>query len=167
MQRPAKPGQAERKRRLPGSGEVLPARYGVRGPALRLEKLRRKHRALNGRATPPMKDTSMSTKMTLPQIEKEVRQMDPNLSPDDEAFDIAVVLLAMLDVRPWKPRALARFTGRSERRIAEWLRRLRASRVVYRNRLHVDWWDPATGGIAFWMDVAIAQGYIEVSPPLT
>src|SRR6185437_11437091 len=49
-------------------------------------------------------------------------------------------------------------------RIAE---RLRKSRIWWRGALHHSGWhDPQTGGIAFWMDVAVGTGLMQRAQPL-
>jgi hypothetical protein len=104
----------------------------------------------------------MAKTLTVERVRREVKRMDPELGEGEEGFDAAVVLMSLLSIpRPWKPRAVARWTGVPERRVATYLARLRKNGVIHRGKLAIDWADPATGAIAFWLDVTIALGYIE------
>ena len=80
---------------------------------------------------------------------------------DDEGYHAAVVLLAALEVGQ-RPKSLSEFTGYDESEIKKFSANLRASNVWNRGRTyHSGWDDEKNGGIAFWMDTAIAQGLVE------
>lgn len=97
----------------------------------------------------------------LREIHKTLAKSAPNVEKDDEAFRAGVVLLSALDVGQ-RPRALSEFTGYTVEEIQRYSANLRANNVWNRGRVyHSGWDDEESGGMAFWMDVAIALGYLE------
>lgn len=97
---------------------------------------------------------------TLTEYEAMVGGLDPALDHDDEGFRVAVVLLVSADVGPDVP-AIAEVTGYH----LEWLTliasRLTAAGIWADGKVCVEWFDEDSGGIAFWCDVACAQGFME------
>lgn len=99
--------------------------------------------------------------MTIAKIQKEVRNMDPQLSGTDPAFHAAVVMMSALEIGQ-DVRKLARFTHVPLPTIREIAARLRAQ-GLWKNgtTYHSGWDDPESGGVAFWLDVSIALGYLQ------
>lgn len=103
--------------------------------------------------------------MTIEEIRATVRESDPNLDETDEAFDAAVLLLSLFEVKRWDARSLAKFTGVDVERVKFFLDNLKASRVIRGHTLHHSGWDDEeAGGIAFWLDVSVATGMVARSP---
>ena len=100
--------------------------------------------------------------MNLQEIQHEVRRMDPKVS--GESFKAAVVLLAALVVGPSAPQVSA-FTGYPIGLCREFSARLRESGVWKDGKTHCEWFDDKCGGTAFWLDVAVAQGFVERAKP--
>ena len=98
--------------------------------------------------------------VTLAQIKREVRKMDRNVERDSEPFRAAVCLLAAIQVGA-STKAIARFTRYPEPMVEKFSRNLRQSGVWKDDKTICEWFEPNGGGIAFWMDVAVAQGFME------
>ena len=99
---------------------------------------------------------------TISEVRSALQEMDPELGTADEEFKVGVILLssALEDVGT-DPLTVARFTGYD----AEWVMllatRLQANEIWKDGKVHADWDDPELGGIEFWIDVAVAQGFLE------
>ena len=94
---------------------------------------------------------------------KVLKELDPNLSSDSEAFKAGLILLAALDVGT----SVGAIRGATELplttvRLA--CRNLRSSGVFKGGKIYCEWDDEKSGGIAFWMDVAVANGLIQRAP---
>lgn len=93
--------------------------------------------------------------------EKQVREMDPNLSMTDTAAYCAAMLLCAAEFGADTEDVLGRTGVPTETGyvIAD---RLRDQGVWDGNKtLHSGWDDPETGGVAFWMDVCTGTGLVE------
>ena len=99
----------------------------------------------------------MTENLTIERVRAEVKRMDPNVDENSSEFRSAVILLSALVVGP-RVREVATFTGYKYRDVAERFRRLRASGVVRQGQLSIQWFDEDGGGIAFWLDVLVAEG---------
>ena|GEM_PF-7054342 len=100
-------------------------------------------------------------KYTVSDVRKEVRRLDPKLKEDDRAFWAATVMLSALVVGA-NVRRLARFTGYGPEFIWSVRDNLRRGGIWRRDgRTRCEWGDPKNGGVAFWIDVAVAMGYLE------
>ena len=93
--------------------------------------------------------------LTIQEAEDVVREMDPNVREEDVQVGGLLIASAVIGN---DEQALAVFTGYEPDFIATCGRRLRDNGVWVGDELCVDWWDEETGGVAFWMDVCIAQG---------
>jgi hypothetical protein len=103
----------------------------------------------------------MAKKLTRKFIIEEVKRMDPVLTETDEAFTAAVVLLSSIAVGP-NIKRLAKFTQYPRKVIKPFSENLRRNGVWVGGRIYADdWGDEETGGVAFWMDVSVALGFIE------
>lgn len=103
----------------------------------------------------------MNMKETIRQIHNMIKESDPNLSQDDEAYKAAAVLLLSANIGP-NQLAIARLLGYPRSLVAKFNYRLRKSKIWRRGKVyHSGWDDPEHGGIAFWLDVATATGLIE------
>ena len=98
-------------------------------------------------------------KVTLALINKTVQESDPALTPDDDYFKTATLLLAIASLGVELSR-LAAFTKLPEGFIKPRIQRLTKNGIWKRGNLHVNWADEESGGIAFWMDVAVAEGLL-------
>lgn len=103
----------------------------------------------------------MSNKMeTLGDVKAEVRRMDPDLDEDDDGFKAATVLLASVVVGT-NQRGLVKFTHYPAALIAKFAANLRRSGIWIKDgRVAHSGWLDKDGGIAFWMDVCVAQGLL-------
>jgi hypothetical protein len=97
---------------------------------------------------------------SLDMVKREVRRNDPNLKDNDSAFVSAVILLSSAIVGP-NMRKLARFTGYKLADVAQRGYRLRKNGIwVGRGVDCGEWSAPKSGGIAFWLHVAVAEGHV-------
>lgn len=104
----------------------------------------------------------MATKMTLEKVKAEVRKMDPNLDSESSSFRAAVVLLAGLVVGA-NADSIAEFTGYSRAEVRKFGSNLRECGVWRGSKTACGWDDPESGGVAFWMDVCVAEGTLRRS----
>jgi len=87
-------------------------------------------------------------------------QLDPNLEPSDPGFLAACVLLSSAVIGPNADR-IAKFLGEPRKPVREIGRRLRLQKVWDHARVSCDWFDKDTGIYAFWLDVCVAQGWMD------
>ena len=96
-------------------------------------------------------------KVTIQQLRKEVKRLDPNLSEEDEGFSAALVLLAAGNVgTSW--RKIADFTCLDPHLVKLFVSRLQRNKVFTHGKINCEWFDRENGDISFWMDVCVAQG---------
>lgn len=100
--------------------------------------------------------------MLMQEIEREVQHLDPNLDADNSSFKTAVLLLAAA-LMSQDIDALVEFTGYPTEFITERAEKLRKNGVWVDGKTVADWLDPETGGLAFWLDVLVAEGMVEKS----
>ncbi len=93
-------------------------------------------------------------------IEKEVKKLDPLVKKSDEAFKIATILLSGLQVGA-DTKKIAEFLKINEKEVKKYEKNLRDNKVWVKSKTQCNWFDKKEGGISFWLDVSIAQGYIK------
>lgn len=95
-------------------------------------------------------------KITLACLKKEVNRLDPKLSSKDETFKTALVLLAGLKVTA-DAKKIADFTKLPLAFVKAKEKNLRRNKVWVGTKTNCEWFQE-NGGIAFWMDVLVADG---------
>ena len=98
--------------------------------------------------------------MKIDKIRAEVKKMDPNLDARTFAFKAAVCLLSALQVGPDVDK-VAEFTGFPRKTVNEFAERLIEGGVWKDGKTCCEWFEKDNGGIAFWMDVCVAQGLMQ------
>jgi hypothetical protein len=100
----------------------------------------------------------------LKDFEREVRRLDKSLAAEDSSFKTAVILLVAA-VHGQSTRRLAEFTDYDPAFIEPIKRNMRKARLWLQNGKidNREWFDQESGGAAFWLHVACAQGYLERS----
>ena len=88
-----------------------------------------------------------------------VRSLDENLAGTDPAFNIAVVLLSILQVGPYVG-AIADEADLPPHVVSGVLRRAKAEGIIKGKKINSNWADPKDGGISFWLDVATVEGFL-------
>lgn len=101
----------------------------------------------------------MSKQLTVNDLKKEIRRMDPNLKPTDESFDTAVILLASTIVGP-NVLSVSRYTGIATPEVAKRAKNFRESKVWSGKKVRAGEWFDKDGGIAFWLDVSVGDGML-------
>jgi len=102
-------------------------------------------------------------KMDLLWVKKEVHRMDPVLKENDEAFKIAVILMSSVIIGA-NIKRLATFTHYPRNYISKIGLYFRKNEVWKNGKVDTsEWFDKDTGGIAFWLCVAVGQGYLKRS----
>lgn len=100
----------------------------------------------------------------LDKIQWMVRELDPALHEDSEAFRCAVLLLAAVITDAGQDLdALAELTSYDPKWIADVKDRMERSKVWKDGVTYGDWTDEETGGTGFWMDVSVGLGLLERS----
>lgn len=87
-----------------------------------------------------------------------VMELDPNLSPADEGFRVAMFLVATAQVGP-NIQKIKEAVGMPLNKAREYMQRCRANGIVKSGKIHSDWFGE-NGMISFWLDVATVQGLI-------
>lgn len=94
-----------------------------------------------------------------------LRKMDPNLKPEAVEYPYALVLLTACAVGPNADKIArrARMPRSEARRVAADCRR----RGIFKGRYIHDsgWFDKKYGAFNFWLDVAVAVGWMQRVPP--
>jgi hypothetical protein len=85
-----------------------------------------------------------------------VKKLDPKLEEDSGAFMAAMVLIASTQVGP-NVEKIAKRTGLKRAVVREYGKRIRGNGIWQGGKIACDWFDK-DGGIAFWCDVAVAEG---------
>ena len=102
----------------------------------------------------------MAMATTFKKVCAELRRMDPSLQPDSTSFQTAAIMLSALVVGA-NARRVAAFTGYGAPFVRMVASRLRDSGIWRNGKTRSDWAHPEHGGIAFWCDVAVAEGFME------
>lgn len=90
-------------------------------------------------------------------VRKELKRMDPNLSPDDESYRYALVMLTACQVGPNADKIARRARmPRSEARTLT--AACRRTGIFKGTRVAGGHWFKKGGGMDFWLDVCVAQG---------
>lgn len=100
--------------------------------------------------------------LTLKQIKREVKRLDSALKETDPSFDTAVILLAALQVGA-NDKKVSDFTGIPLGEVTKRGKRLRKNGIWKRGVTYADWANKESGGVAFWMDVCVADGLMSRS----
>lgn len=100
--------------------------------------------------------------MNLQDIKAEVQHLDPTLKRKDRSFRTAVILLASVTNDLKTSEELRDFTKYQLRECYTCLKNLRSNGLGWRGDtfVHSGWDDKETGGVAFWIDVAVANGQL-------
>lgn len=88
-----------------------------------------------------------------------VRALEPALEPSDRRFQVAIVCLAGAVV-PHLVYDVRRFTGYRLEFVGPVVRRLR-DQGIWRDGTVPAAWFGEGGGLAFWLDVAVAEGLLD------
>lgn len=100
----------------------------------------------------------MAKQWKLADFEKEVVRLDPKLDRDDPCFKTGVMLLASLLVGANADR-VAKFCRYSRDFVRPRARRARKNGIWRYDAVDSDeWFEKNLGGVAFWMDVMVAEG---------
>ena len=84
--------------------------------------------------------------------------MDPTLAEDSSTFQAAMILLASELVGPWSDR-IAAFLGYPTALVEVAAARLYEARIWENAEVRCEkWFDPEKGGLAFMLDLMIAEG---------
>lgn len=98
--------------------------------------------------------------ITVVDLGREVVRMDPSIDLRSDSYKAALCLLASVHVGP-DPEKISGFTGVHPDLVGSFAERLTASGVWHKGRVYCEWFDKVNGGVAFWLDVCVAQGLIE------
>ena len=94
----------------------------------------------------------------LQSMKEDVWNMDPALAEDSSTFQAAMILLASELVGPWSDRVVT-FLGYSPALVQAVAARLYEARIWENGEVHCEeWFDPEKGGLAFMLDLMIAEG---------
>jgi len=94
-------------------------------------------------------------------VMRSVSEMEDPPRPD-------TVFLACSGIVGPNPDEIHRFIGGragfSRRQARNWGRRLRQQKIWDGRKIAANWLDKKTGGSAFWLDLAVMDGYLERTP---
>lgn len=100
---------------------------------------------------------------TKKQIRTWVLELDSMLDEDCSEFHAGCVVLASAFHGPNADRC-AKLLDLPRAQVREWGKNLVKNGVWEKGRVCAEWEDEKTGGIAFWLDVTVALGYVERAP---
>lgn len=103
---------------------------------------------------------ALSSSDLLARIREGIKSSDPNVNEDDESYKAAAVLLAAINVGQNQSK-IVKLLGYPRALVAKFAYNLKKSGVWKNGKTYAEWNDPENGGIAFWMDVCVAQGLME------
>lgn len=90
-----------------------------------------------------------------------LQKLDPKLSPTDDGYAAAVVLLAAAK-KGTLARDIAREAKYPYQLVCRFVRNYRAGGVFHQGKVRAeDWHDEETGGVGFWLDVCVGQGLVK------
>ena len=99
--------------------------------------------------------------MTLSEIKSQVKCLDEALSPDDEEFKAAVILLAGTEVKQ-TIKEIRQFTHYRQSFVVKVVGNLKRNGIFVKGKIHHGgWFDKKDGGIAFWLDVCVGLGLMK------
>lgn len=102
--------------------------------------------------------------MNLAEMKQALHEMDQNLSEQDEVFGAGLVLLAAVDTGQTSVAPLQTTTGLPVNTVRKFVRNLKANGIFKDGKIyHSGWDDEESGGIAFWLDAAVAVGLVRRS----
>ncbi len=99
-------------------------------------------------------------KMNKQEMIEIIKELDPKVKEKDSEFLSALILLSALEVGT-EAHVIAEFLDVPYNKVTERTTKLHDNGVFVDGAIHCEWMDEKTGGIAFWLDVAIAEGYVE------
>jgi hypothetical protein len=103
----------------------------------------------------------MKEKMDLVWVKKEVYRLDPVITEEDDGFKVAVILISSVIVGA-NIKRLAIFTHYTREYIAKVGKYFRKNQVWKNGEVDTsEWFKKETGGVAFWMNVAVGQGFVK------
>ena len=105
----------------------------------------------------------MKKKTSLEEIKTLIKEQDANLRSKDKEFHYAVIMLSSALNRLKTTEELHDFTRFQLRECYNCVENLKKNGLGWQGKrfMHSGWDDEESGGIAFWLDVSIAMGYIE------
>ena len=92
----------------------------------------------------------------------DIKNMDSSLSENDESFKIAFVLLLAANYGLKDLPRIKRVSGYDTLFLAKTVTDMRNTGLWKNGKLvHSGWLDKKSGGMAFWLDVAVVRGWLE------
>lgn len=101
-------------------------------------------------------------RLSINDIKECVRELEPNLSQNENTFKAMVVLLSLTQVAHTEE-AICAFTGYSLKRgiVRKFLRNLERNGIIKDGIIYCSWDDPSEGTIAFALDSLVATGEVK------
>lgn len=97
--------------------------------------------------------------MTKRTIYKTIRELDANLSPKEEGFKVACLLLKGMETQ--NVHILSKFFNYPLPWVEKIAKRLKQNGVWKQGRTYANWHDEENGGIGFWADVNVGLGFLK------
>lgn len=94
------------------------------------------------------------------EIAEQIKQLDPKLQPTDPAYQAATFLIASLMVGPVQYK-IQHLTKLPKGLVAMFAHHCRKNKIWFGGKIHADWANEETGGLAFWCDVNVLTGMFE------
>jgi hypothetical protein len=98
--------------------------------------------------------------MTLTEMAALVLELDPNTRAWTHNFKLALILLSATEVGPDLDK-IVEFTGLDYDWVKPRFERLEANGVFKGDKIHCNWFEAGGGDVAFWLDVAVAEGFTQ------
>lgn len=109
---------------------------------------------------------SLQVMPSLEEFRTVIRAAEPTLGSEQESFRAAVFLIAAaFHGTPFDAARYAELVEEEEQTVVQWLQNLEAAGLIIDEGLIIGhWFDEEAGDMAFWCDVLVATGLLEVVP---
>lgn len=97
--------------------------------------------------------------ITKEEINKILKDLDKKLTEKDEGYLPAQILLASAFVGTSKTK-ITKILNYPIGILEPYVKNIKRGGIWKNNKVHCNWLDEKHGGIAFWSDVLVAQGYL-------
>lgn len=114
------------------------------------------------RTDPQNKKRKGVTKLTLKEVEAEVRRLDAGSPENGETYRVSVALLSALVVGTGAG-PIAEFTGYDRSEVEKWVENWKKAGVFRGRKVVCNWFDDG-GGVAFILDGLVGLGLVGRAP---
>lgn len=101
--------------------------------------------------------------MTLKAIKKGIKELDPEITPENPIYNAQLVMLSALEVGANADK-VAKFTKLPRKEVRKLAKVLTKNKIWVKGKSRGDWFDDENGGVSFLLDSMVATGLLERVP---